>query len=597
MSLNELIKKLEVFSADERHEEVFDSSYEILKSTPQDTRALRLTVVSLIHLDRYQKAYKILKQYKSDKKDLLLLERLYVLYKLGLDNELSDEFSKLDNHQLNKGLLHLKAQHLYRMGDYERALEIYHVLIEKIEGQDELIDLSVNERAILADSEELDAFNKSSVVEESYDLIFNEALIELGFKNYPKSLELLSSAESKVFEIKDEQERLSELLPILLQRAYIYQILGDFEAAKSILSSIDLSKVPKNELNELIFKNNYISLFHPSSLQSQEAFITLKELSLPNSINDLKSRFSKIQKSKITNNYSKISLITGQNINSKDLTSLALKSLSNANVFLDQDNAKKHAKKSLKYALKTKEIAPALIATQLNVNVGNLDGSVEILENLDEENLLVPGISSLLLSLYESLNSEKKKLNLFNQIYQRYKDFNELSADEYEFLKIISFKFLESANEQAKELLVKLNTFKQDDLVSIVLGEKDTSELKRVEELTTGLEVDDLIKQGVELISKQTTVNSQNYKVTKKRHQIRKKLPNSYDENKQPDPERWLPMKDRSYYKPKKGKKKNVKETQGGSADNFTEEDLASKVRQSTPVPSAKKSKKKGGRK
>ena len=35
----------------------------------------------------------------------------------------------------------------------------------------------------------------------------------------------------------------------------------------------------------------------------------------------------------------------------------------------------------------------------------------------------------------------------------------------------------------------------------------------------------------------------------------KRKLPKSYDPDKKPDPERWLPMRDRSYYKPPKGKK------------------------------------------
>jgi len=39
-----------------------------------------------------------------------------------------------------------------------------------------------------------------------------------------------------------------------------------------------------------------------------------------------------------------------------------------------------------------------------------------------------------------------------------------------------------------------------------------------------------------------------------KKHK-KNKLPKAYDANKQPDPERWLPMRERSYWKPKKGKK------------------------------------------
>ena len=44
------------------------------------------------------------------------------------------------------------------------------------------------------------------------------------------------------------------------------------------------------------------------------------------------------------------------------------------------------------------------------------------------------------------------------------------------------------------------------------------------------------------------------------------RLPKDYDASKTPDPERWLPLKDRSTYRPKgrKGRQKAAEKTQGG---------------------------------
>ena len=44
------------------------------------------------------------------------------------------------------------------------------------------------------------------------------------------------------------------------------------------------------------------------------------------------------------------------------------------------------------------------------------------------------------------------------------------------------------------------------------------------------------------------------------------RLPKDYDPSKAPDPERWLPLKDRSTYRPKgrKGRQKAAEKTQGG---------------------------------
>jgi len=53
---------------------------------------------------------------------------------------------------------------------------------------------------------------------------------------------------------------------------------------------------------------------------------------------------------------------------------------------------------------------------------------------------------------------------------------------------------------------------------------------------------------------------------TKKAKKKKPRLPPNADPSKKVDPERWLPMRDRSYYKPKgrKGKQKAAAATQGG---------------------------------
>jgi signal recognition particle subunit SRP72 len=59
----------------------------------------------------------------------------------------------------------------------------------------------------------------------------------------------------------------------------------------------------------------------------------------------------------------------------------------------------------------------------------------------------------------------------------------------------------------------------------------------------------------------------------KKVRKKKSRLPQNYDPSKEPDPERWLPMRDRSYYKPKgrKGKQKAAAATQGGSVEESME--------------------------
>ena len=60
------------------------------------------------------------------------------------------------------------------------------------------------------------------------------------------------------------------------------------------------------------------------------------------------------------------------------------------------------------------------------------------------------------------------------------------------------------------------------------------------------------------------------------------RIPKDFDPNKKPDPERWLPLRDRSYYKPKgkKGKKKAEGLTQGGVVEDDKKKDATPVVQQ-----------------
>ena len=104
--------------------------------------------------------------------------------------------------------------------------------------------------------------------------------------------------------------------------------------------------------------------------------------------------------------------------------------------------------------------------------------------------------------------------------------------------------------------------------------------LPPVEQLTTGVDVNALLDAGVAVLPPRPSAQGQGKKrsledtaggaekqqaaVTKKRRRIR--LPKNYDPSKKPDPERWLPLRDRSSYRPKgkKGKKRAAEATQGG---------------------------------
>ena len=100
--------------------------------------------------------------------------------------------------------------------------------------------------------------------------------------------------------------------------------------------------------------------------------------------------------------------------------------------------------------------------------------------------------------------------------------------------------------------------------------QQHVAELPPVETLIQGVDTQELINAGVaaaphkEGTKKREAPQEVPGRSAKRRRKTR--LPKNYEEGKAPDPERWLPLRDRSTYRPKgkKGKKKAAESTQGG---------------------------------
>ena len=118
------------------------------------------------------------------------------------------------------------------------------------------------------------------------------------------------------------------------------------------------------------------------------------------------------------------------------------------------------------------------------------------------------------------------------------------------------------------------------------------------------IDIDKLIQLGVKPLessakrSKNTAVSKvQKRKVLelKKKRKIKRleKFLQGRDTSKLPDPERWLPLRDRSTYRPKK-KQQGAKQTQGGAMNKKSEQALDISKKGKPTVNKKPKNKKKG---
>lgn len=630
-SLSGLLGKLEVYSKTDSHRQVYDTAKLILSKDGSNIQALKRSLVALINMDNYKDAEKLIQQYSKlveTNKTYLVLELAYIYYKLDSTKEddltsLSDFITASNSRAFN----HILAQYYYRIGEDIKALEIYKILInEKSDDESENLDLSVNERAVISQLKFQNNFNYelnnltnpiSFSYSDSYDQLFNDSLILIIDKKYNEAIDLLNKtydlAENSLSDY-EQHEKFIELGPIKLQLAYVNILLSKYETANSLLD--DLNNQLKNLsngtndinvkiLNLLIQINKLVCIENLESLDNVEAALLYRELDFNDTIDISKQRLTIPQLLIIERNHLLLSFFSGKK--SKDLIKsfnekFSFSLLPNAITFNNDIKENLLTNKKYFYNLSIKNpsnISLCLLASQIAINANNYQRAISILENsvnYNENILLLPSIGKLLYSLYESLDCKnlinKLLIKIANLLIKKTSLFNN---EDIKYAKFVALKLISTDELLAKELLSKINEL---NILDVKYSSDD------ITRLTSNVDVNKLVENGIGSLIKvipTSTVNTGKITKEKRKRSKPRKLPKVIT-SQQIDEERWLPMKDRSYYKMKKSKKN--KNTQGGAIDAATEKALNIN---STPEPvtssnnnnssSSKKNKKKKGKK
>jgi hypothetical protein len=107
-SLSELFSRLTLAASSNDFERVLAISNEMLKSSPNDSRAARRKVIALIKLDKYKDALSFLDECTFLNKNDTVLERGFCLYKLG--NGI--EAQKVLEEGSGRAVQHVRAQNV-----------------------------------------------------------------------------------------------------------------------------------------------------------------------------------------------------------------------------------------------------------------------------------------------------------------------------------------------------------------------------------------------------------------------------------------------------------------------------------------------------
>lgn len=262
------------------------------------------------------------------------------------------------------------------------------------------------------------------------------------------------------------------------------------------------------------------------------------------------------------------------------------------------------------------DVGLILTVIQLYILANNPSQAIALLEtffkHLEESNKpedqdvrYAPGLVALLTSLYRLSG---RKPHIRSELDKAASYWRQKSEPSASLLHAAGISLLESTNPEdsaaAGEIFSSLRSQDPTDRIAIAGSvasyassdfskiESDLTKLTPISQLIAGIDAEELENAGIPslpsttqpAVSKKRSLDAEKEveeASKKKKMGTRKsKLPKDFVEGKKMDPERWLPLRDRSTYKPKgkKGKKKAMDTTQGGVVREDALEGVEAKV-------------------
>ncbi|NXJ77336.1 SRP72 protein, partial [Trogon melanurus] len=596
----------------------------VLQISKDDVTALQCKVVCLIQNGNFKEALTVINTHtKVLTSDVIAFEKAYCEYRLNrIENALKTIQSA--SQQTDK-LKELYGQVLYRLERYDDCLAAYRDLIRN--SQDEYEEeRKTNLSAVVAAQSTWEKVMPEDLGlrEATYELCYNSACALIGqgklneaMKKLQKAEELCRQSLSEDSDVTEEDIE-AELAIIHGQMAYIMQLQGRTEDALQLYNQI--IKLKPTDVGLLaVIANNIITIN-----KDQNVFDSKKKVKLTNA-EGVEHKLSKKQLQAIEFNKALLAMYTNQADQCRKL-SASLQSQSPEHLLPVLIQAaqlcreKQHAKAvGLLQEFADQHPANAaeikLTMAQLKIAQGSVTKACMILRSI-EELQHKPGMVSALVTMYSHEEDIDSAIEVFTQAIQWYQQFqashsrgtNPKSPVHLSLIReAANFKLKHGRKKEAISDLEELWKQNPKDVhtlaqlisaYSLVDPEKAkvlSKHLPSSDTMSLKVDVDALENShGATYVRKKagklTGDNQQKEQgqgdVKKKKKKKKGKLPKNYDPKVTPDPERWLPMRERSYYRGrKKGKKKDQvgKGTQGSTTAGSSELD-ASKTASSPPT-------------
>uniref|UniRef100_A0A4W5RM22 Signal recognition particle subunit SRP72 n=1 Tax=Hucho hucho TaxID=62062 RepID=A0A4W5RM22_9TELE len=528
----------------------------ILHEVKEDVTALHCKIVCLVQNCSFKEALNVMNTYsKVLGSELIVFEKAYCEYRL---NRVESALKTIESvsEQTDK-LKELYGQVLYRMERYDECKAVYTDLIRN--SQDEYEEeRKTNLSAVVA---AMSTWEKASpddlgLSETTYELSYNAACTLIGRGQLTEALNKLQEAEElcRVFFSEDSDQNV-------------------FDSKKKVkLTNADgvEYKLAKKQLQAIEFNKALLAMYTNQADQCRKLSSGLQ------SQNPGHPRPVLIQ----------VAQLCREKQHSKAIELLQR--------FSDQHPDSASGIK--------------LTMAQLYLTQGHVTKACDILRSI-EDFKHKQGMISALVSMYSHEEDIDSAIDVFSQAIQYYQSEQPGSSVHLALVReAADFKLKYGRKKEAitdLEQLWKQNTNDIHTLAQLIsaysLVDQDKAKslskhLPSPESMSFNVDVDELenshganyVRKKAAKVTGENLPKEQGQGDVKKKKKKKKKgkLPKNYDPTANPDPERWLPMRERTYYRGrKKGKKKEQvgKGTQGATSGAASDLD-ASKTASSPPT-------------
>ena len=616
VELPKLFSQLQLAGEDGDYDWGLEVAEQILEVIPDDPDALSCRLVSFIQLSEFEDALKeINRMSKAAGKNMYLYEKAYCQYKLEKYQQSLKTLSNLPSEEQSSiRVLDLTAQIYYRLENYNKSAEVF----QRGRTIEDSQERSANMAAALSysNSDTVSTLLSSSPVpEDTMEQCFNLATAYLNVyfdKDHLSKAELLLQKSEKFCQemIADDDDNEQELIPIHIQLAYNLQRKGQHEKALGMYASV-LKQKPSSLVHTITAANNVIVLNG-----DRDIFDSKKKIKLVSNEQGIKKLNSR-QQTVIHFNRCLFALQINQLEQCKQLfQEFRAMSKKTEEVILIEAALLNREKKmseccaSIEQYVENTPCSMLMYLTlaQFYLSQGNQVKVCQVLEKVPEVTKYL-GIVSVLVSQYGSVGADDKIKKLLDDVIAYWKRKGKVSSSmERVFWTIGQYKLQRGFPEEAASIFEYLynedksnirylanlisaysryNTQKAEELgrqLSQSYASSSTIDVDSLEQMPSFRHTRRQVAKNEIIKSSETDPSKTSSPGKEKKKKKRKpKLPKNYDPTKPPDSERWLPLRERSYYRKskKKGQQTGIgRGTQGLTAASAS---LAAKLDASKP--------------